>query len=110
MFAGRAAYEDAETGALQDRHVIPIVRPGGRVEPHVVGPASQLYQWQRDCRDKVFAHLFHQAIEVGMKTLPRADSWNNDSLRELRHRLATVWTKVDERYRDGINRIFDKKS
>ncbi|MYC64650.1 MAG: hypothetical protein F4X16_17745 [Caldilineaceae bacterium SB0661_bin_34] len=104
MFAGRAVFEDAETELHRDRHVIPVVLDGGRVEIHTPGLARQL---QQDCRLRVTAHLFHQAVEVGMKVLAVADGI--DDLRKLGHRLGDVWADVDERHRLEVNRIFNKE-
>ncbi len=104
MFAGRAIFEDAETKLLQDRHVIPIIRDGSRVEIHAPGLVRQL---QQDCRLRVTAHLFHQAVEVGMKVLLAADGI--DDLWKLGHRLEDVWAAVDECHKLEVNRIFNKE-
>ena len=109
MDIGRAAWEDDETEGIQASHVIAIMRADGREEAHPVGPVGQMQLLQRDCRDKVMAHLFHQAVEVGMKTLLRTDGWDQARLKSLGHRLGDVWSALDKRHRGEVNHIFNEK-
>ena len=104
MHSGGVALDATEEKSLRDRHVIPIVRDGGRVE---IRPSGLIRQIQQDCRDSVQAHLFHQAVEVGMKVLLAAD--RIDDLRKGGHKLGDVWQGVSERRRLAVNRIFDKE-
>ena len=51
------------------------------------------------------AHLFHQAVEVGMKVLLEADRL--DVLHV--HKLGDVWSAVSGHSRLAVNCIFDKE-
>ena len=60
-------------------------------------------------KEKVQAHLFHQAVEVGMKGLLVADRWNPEEIRALGHNLGNVWEKVAEYRRLEVAGIYDRE-
>ena len=104
MGAGGDALDAAETKTLGDPNVIPVVR-NGEVENHPTGLVRQIVHASKA---KVQAHLFHQAVEVGMKGLLAADRWKPEEIRALGHNLGDVWEKVAESRRLEVADIYDR--
>ena len=105
MRAGRDALDAAETKTLGDLNVIPVVRDG-EVEIHPTDPVRQILHTSKE---KVLAHLFHQAIEVGMKGLLVADRWKLKEISALGHNLGDVWREVTEYRRLEVAGIYERK-
>ena len=105
MGAGRDALGAAETKTLGDLNVIPVVRDG-EVEIHPTGLVRQILHTSKE---KVLAHLFHQAIEVGMKGLLVADRWKLKEISALGHNLGDVWREVTEYRRLEVAGIYERK-
>lgn len=105
MGAGGDALDAAETKTLGDLNVIPVVRDG-EVEIH---PAGLIRQILHASKAKVQAHLFHQAVEVGMKGLLAADRWKPEDIRALGHNIGDVWEKVTECRRLEVVDIYDRE-
>ena len=105
MGAGGDALDAAETKTLGDPNVFPVVRDG-EVEIHPTGLVRQIVHASKA---KVQAHLFHQAVEVGMKGLLAADRWKPEEIRALGHNLGDVWGKVAEYRRLEVAGIYDRE-
>ena len=60
-------------------------------------------------KEKVQAYLFHQAVEVGMKSLLAADRWKPEKISALDHNIGDVWREVAEYRRLEVAGIYERK-